>query len=107
MSPINVFVRRVREVVPARKIDGGNTKFGSDKRDVREGTLSSLEALCGDVSLEVVIVALVVNGVIHFSTVKFDKEFESIKVIGQLVMLMSEAKVFSPNPADFLFASKQ
>ena len=69
--------------------------------------MRGLEALAGDVSLEVGIVTTIVNGVMRAFAVKFDDEFEVVDFFRQLELLMSEAKFFSPKPANFLVATEQ
>ena len=106
LGTINVLVARVSRVVAAGEIDGGNTKFWSDKGDVGEGALRGLEALAKDVSREVGIITAIINGVIFSFAVKFDNEFEVVELIGQLMLLMSEAKLFSSKPADFFVTAE-
>ena len=80
-------VDRVRVVVSAEKIYGGDAKFRSDKGNVGEGTLSSFEAFAGNVSLEVSIGITIINGVVF---------------IWQFVLLVNCAESFSSDAANAL-----
>ena len=53
MRAVNILVESVCVIVSAGEIDGSDTKFRSDKRDVGKRTLRSFKALVGDINLEV------------------------------------------------------
>lgn len=55
----NILVKTVGVVITAGKIDGGNTQFWRDERDVGERPLRGFETLVGDILLEVKISTLV------------------------------------------------
>ena len=107
LGTIDVFVESVSRVIAAGQIDGSNAKFRRDNGDVRERTLRGLKTFAGDVSLEVGIVAVVINCVARALAVKLDEKFEVVEFLGQLVLLMSETKFFGTEPADFLVATEQ
>ena len=107
LGTIDVFVASVSRVVATGEIDGGNAKFWSDNGNVGEGALCGLEPLAGDVSHEVGIVTAVKNGVVFAFAVKLDDEFEVVKVVWQLLLLMSKAELFSPKSADFFVTAEQ
>lgn len=94
-------------IVAAREIDGGDTEFGSNKGNIGERTLRSLEALAGDVVLEVGIGAVIENGVVGSAPINLDDKLERIDFFGQLVLFVSETESFSPDTANFLVSSEQ
>ena len=100
-------MKRVRRIVATREVDGGYFKFRSNEGNVTERALRGFEAFAGDIFLEVRIGATVINSVARALAVKLDDEFEIIKVVGQLVLLMSEAEFFSTEPAYFFLARKE
>ena len=103
----NILVKRMRRIIVTGKIDGGNTKFQRDKRDVGERTLRGFEALARDVSLEVRIGATIINSVVFALAVKLDKKLEIVDFSGKLLLLVSETEILSTYAADFFITSKE
>ena len=93
-------------IITAGEINSRNAEFGSNERDVREGALRGLEALAGDVVLEVNIGAVIENGVVGSAPVNFDDKFEVVDFFGKLVLFVSKTESFSPDTANFFVATE-
>ena len=94
-------------IVSGGKINSGNAQFRRDKRNVGKGTLRGFEAFTGNISLEVRIGTVVVNGVIFAFAVKLDNELKLVKFIRKLVMFMSAAESLRAKSADFFVTGKE
>ena len=69
--------------------------------------MRDFETFTGDIILEVMIVTTIINSVIFTFAVKLDKEFEIVKVVGQLMLLMSKTKFFSTKSANSFVTAEQ
>lgn len=61
-------------IVSRGKIDGSDTKFWRNKRDIGKRALSSLETFAGDELLEVGISTAIENSVVFSFAVKLDNK---------------------------------
>jgi hypothetical protein len=62
----------VRVIVPGREINGGNTKFRGNNRNIRERANGSFETFRRNVLFKIGIIAIVVDSIIKAFSVNFN-----------------------------------
>ena len=107
LSHIDMLVEGMGIVIAGGKIDRRHAKFRRNKRYVAERALGRPEAFGCDVFLEIIIAAVIVDGIISALAVKLYQELQVAEVFRQFALGVVFAEDMRPYAANLFIAGEQ